>query len=95
LFSCFFKQPSVPDKKKHDGRIGGGGRNEIQYLRETLEETRDKQPTSSDCVENKDALLENKNFLKFLVIHKIMNADEVRDETRLFVSGVLCYVLLA
>jgi hypothetical protein len=43
-------------------------------------------------LEIKDALLENKNFLKLHVIHIIMKADEVRDETGRIVSGVLCYV---
>jgi len=54
----------------------------------------EKQPTISDCVGNKNALLENV-FKKFRVIHKIMKADEVRDETKCFVSVVLCYVQLA
>jgi len=34
-------------------------------------------------------------FKKFLVIHNIMTADEVRVETRLSVSGALYYVFLA
>jgi len=42
-----------------------------------------------------DGLLENKIFFKFFVIHNIMKADEVRNETRRFVSHVFCYVLLA
>jgi len=69
-------------------------RKEIQCLREHLEETRKKQPTGSDCVGNKNALL-GYVFKKFRDIHKIMKADEVRDETKRFVSVGLCYVHLA
>jgi len=54
----------------------------------------EKQRTGSDCVGNKNVLLEN-IFKKFRDIHTIMKADEVRDETKRFVCVVLCYAFLA
>ena len=45
--------------------------------------------------EIKDGLLGNKICVFKFRIHNIMKAGEVRDETRRFVSGVLCYVHLA
>ena len=91
IVSWFFKQPSVSNKKK-TGCQDGKRRNEIQCLQENLEETREKQPASSDFVGNKRCAVRKETFLKFRVNQRIMKADEVRDETRRFVSGVLCYV---
>jgi hypothetical protein len=39
-------------------------------------------------------MLENNIFFNFRVIHNVMKADEVKEETRRFVSGVLCCVFL-
>lgn len=44
-------------------------RNEMQCLRENFEETREIQPARSECVGNKDALLENKIFFSNSVFY--------------------------
>ena len=64
-------------------------RNEMQCLRENFEETREIQPARSECVGNKDALLENKIFFSNSVFY-IKSWRHMKWEMKQDVSFPLC-----